>query len=294
MAEVEALLELADLRGERLRVGDIAREHLDRHRAAIGGAQQAIDDLQLALLAVPVVAQARERAATAFEIARRHVVKHQRVAPQVAPGERGLDRRLAGEQPVERRIQLVLGDLLQPEHRAQAGGGGRGSERLGGRQLRGRGEDAADDQGDRELAAALAGRAEQAVEADLAQRAEHGGDVTMRQRADDAQRCLPGRDDGAALEQGTQPFDQLARPVGQIEQGPLSDPVAVAIALAQQDRRRRRAVRHSLDIHGRMIDLWIAKINMKNVNYMDTYLSTVTDIYGKINSSNPPPVGSSA
>ena len=190
VGEVEALLELVDLRAEGLRVGDVAREHLDRHRATIGGAEQAIDDLQLALLAVPVVAEARERAAAAFDIARRDVVEHQRAAPQVAPGQRGLDRRLAGQQPVERGIQLLLVDWPQAEHRAQAGGGGGRIERLGGRQLRGRGEDPADDQRHDQIAAAVALGAEQAVETDLAQRAEHGGDMAVRQRAGDGQGLL--------------------------------------------------------------------------------------------------------
>jgi hypothetical protein len=35
------------------RVGGVAFEHFHRHRAAIGGAQQTVDDLQFALLAVP-------------------------------------------------------------------------------------------------------------------------------------------------------------------------------------------------------------------------------------------------
>jgi hypothetical protein len=40
------------LRGERRRVGGVAFEHLDRDRTPVGGTQQTVDDLQLALLAV--------------------------------------------------------------------------------------------------------------------------------------------------------------------------------------------------------------------------------------------------
>src|SRR4051794_29501520 len=44
--EPEALLELCDLGGERHRVGGITREHLDGDRAAVGPAQQPVDNLQ--------------------------------------------------------------------------------------------------------------------------------------------------------------------------------------------------------------------------------------------------------
>jgi len=41
--QAEALLELVDLRGERHRVGGVAGQHFDRHRAAVGRAQQGVD-----------------------------------------------------------------------------------------------------------------------------------------------------------------------------------------------------------------------------------------------------------
>ena len=70
-----------------------------------------------------------------------------------------------------------------------------------------------------QIAAAVTLGAEQAVETDLAQRAEHGDDMAVRQRAGDGQGLLPGRDDRAALEQGAQPFEQLARPGAQTDLG---------------------------------------------------------------------------
>jgi hypothetical protein len=66
----EALLDLVDLCGERARIGGVALEHLDRHRATVGRAQQAVDDLQLALLAVAVVAEPRQLAAAPLQVAR--------------------------------------------------------------------------------------------------------------------------------------------------------------------------------------------------------------------------------
>ena len=68
MIKVEALLELVDLARQRHRIGGIAVKHLDGDRAAIGGAEQAIDDLQRALPAVTAVATLGERAAAPFHI----------------------------------------------------------------------------------------------------------------------------------------------------------------------------------------------------------------------------------
>ena len=56
MVELEAPLELLDLGRQRHRVGGVARQHLDGDGTAVGGAQQAVDDLRLALLAVTAVA----------------------------------------------------------------------------------------------------------------------------------------------------------------------------------------------------------------------------------------------
>src|SRR5437762_10881050 len=43
--QVEALLQLVDLRRQRHRIGGIAFEHFDRYRAALGRAHQADDNL---------------------------------------------------------------------------------------------------------------------------------------------------------------------------------------------------------------------------------------------------------
>ena len=108
MIKREALLDLVDLCGERARIGGIALECLDRHRAAVSRAQQAVDDLQLALLAVAVVAALRQFAAAALQIARRHVVEHQRAGAQMLARERPLDRLLALAQPVEGDVEFVF------------------------------------------------------------------------------------------------------------------------------------------------------------------------------------------
>ena len=152
MVEGEPVFELGDLIGDGVGIAGVAFEHLDGDGAAVGGAQQAIDDLHLALLAVPVVAALGQRAAAAFDIARRHVVEHQRPALQMALGERGLDRALALVQPVERGVEFVLVDLAQGQFDAEARGGGGRIERLGGGELGGRRDDAADDHGQDQIA----------------------------------------------------------------------------------------------------------------------------------------------
>src|SRR5208282_5831988 len=106
-----------------------ALEDLDRDGAAVGCAEQAIDNLQLALLAVAVVAELGERAAAALHGARRHVVEHQRAAGKMALGQSGLDRRLAHRQPVEGGVELLLVDGTEAELGAEAGGGGLRRER---------------------------------------------------------------------------------------------------------------------------------------------------------------------
>jgi hypothetical protein len=76
MAQREALFELGDLRRQRPRIGGVTVKHLDCDGATVGGAQQAIDDLQFIRLAVAAVAELGQFAAAAFEPARRDVVEH--------------------------------------------------------------------------------------------------------------------------------------------------------------------------------------------------------------------------
>ena len=115
----EAVLDLGNLTGERGRIGGIAFEHLDRDRTAVGGAQQPDDDLRLVAPTVAAVAEARQRAAAALEIARGEIVEDEATVLEMAPGERLLDRRLSPAQPVERRVDLLGGDHAQPEGRAE-------------------------------------------------------------------------------------------------------------------------------------------------------------------------------
>ena len=134
--------------------------------AAVSRAQQAVDDLQLALLAVAVVAALRQFAAAALQIARRHVVEHQRAGARDAcarapsrppPAARG--------QPVEGDVEFVFVNRSQDQAsspRLKAGGERvehAGSGELGRRRRWSR----ADDHRDDEVAAAVARRPEQTI-----------------------------------------------------------------------------------------------------------------------------------
>ena len=93
-------------------------------------------------------------------------------------------------------------------------------------------EDAADEHRQDEVAAAVAIRAEDVLEADLARHAEGGGDVAMGQAAGDGEGILLGGNDRPALEHPAQAFDMSGRPVGEVAERAFAHLALVAIALA--------------------------------------------------------------
>ena len=76
--QVEALLQLVDLRRQRHRIGGVAFEHLDRDRAAFGRTHQADDNLRPVTTVVAAVAMLRQFAAASFEIGGGDIVEQQR------------------------------------------------------------------------------------------------------------------------------------------------------------------------------------------------------------------------
>src|SRR5207237_4390967 len=107
----------------------------DGRGTAGAGAEQPIDDLPFAAFAVSAVTELGKRTATAFQVARRHVVEHQCAAGEMAFGKRRLDRRLADRQPVQCAIELVLVDHPESELLAEAGGRRVRRQRPGGGKL---------------------------------------------------------------------------------------------------------------------------------------------------------------
>src|SRR3981081_4604592 len=74
--QLEALLQLVDLRRQGHRIGGVAFEHLDRYRAAVGRAHQADDNLRPVTAVVAAVALLRQFAAASFEIGGSRSGKH--------------------------------------------------------------------------------------------------------------------------------------------------------------------------------------------------------------------------
>ncbi len=249
MTQVEALLELVDLGLDRRRVTGVALEHLDRDRAAIGRAQQAEFDLQLAGLVVAAVAVLRQRAGAAFEPGRGQVVHHQHAVLEMALGERLLDAPLVRQQPIERRVEFLLADGIEAEHRPERGRGGCGIELAGRGQLRTRLDHASNDEGQHQVgqpSRCLGG--EQPVEPNPPRRSQHRRDMAVRQRAQHRQSTLT-RLRHLVAQHPAQRLDLRCRPVREVGKGARLDLVADAIAFAQEDGGWRISVRDACNVH---------------------------------------------
>ena len=85
-------------------------------------------------------------------------------------------------------------------------------------------------------------------------------DVAVRQAAHKGQGSLIRRRDGLAAQHATQRLDLAGRPVRQIGERALPDLVAFAIALPEQDRRRRVATGYAFDVHGQLESSLLAAV----------------------------------
>jgi hypothetical protein len=220
----------------------------DGHGTTIGGAEQPEDDLQLAGLAVPAVAEASQLAAAALEIARGEVIKHEAAILEMAAGEHRLDLRLRPAQEIKRTVELVLVHRRQAQHRAQRVRRGRLAELARRRQLGRRLDHPRHDQRQRQLGQSVGPARQEPIEAELAGHAEHGRDMTVRQGPLD-QELVRRHGERCALERQAQRLDLGLGPARQVGERARPHLVAVAKALAQEDRRRRAAVRHARDVH---------------------------------------------
>ena len=172
---------------------------------------------------------------------------------------------------VERGVEFVLVDLAEAEHLAEARSGGCRRECTGGGELGCGFENAADQQREHEIAAAIAVAAEHAVEADPAGGPECRRDMAVRQGADDGEGVAFGGYDGAAPEHAAQPFDVGGEPIGEIAQGPFTNLAAFAIALAKQNGGRRVPVGDRFDIHGGIGAHRLRKYKSQILDYMATF-----------------------
>ena len=198
---------------------------------------------------IAAVAELRELATPPLEIARCDVVEHEDAVLEVALGEDLLDRALAAAQEVEGGVEFVLVDLAQAERGAERVGGRRLAELARRRQLGGRLDDPRHDHGEDQLGPPLRPLRQGLVEPEPAHNPEHRGDVAVRQRPGDLEALGGERQQGLAREHPAQAVDLRLRPMGDVGERARLDLAAHSIALAQQDGRRRIAVRDSRNVH---------------------------------------------
>ncbi len=223
------------MRPDRARIRRVAGEHIYGHGTAVGRAEQAEDDLLLALLAVPVVAERGQWRTAPLQIAGRDIVEQQGGALEMPSGEALLDPRLPPQQPVEHVEHFVAADGTEAEQGTEAAGGGLRGQAASGGELGAGLEYAGDYGGEGEVTPAAAGALQEALEAKLSADAEDGADMAMGQGAADAEGLLAGAIDLAAAEHGADAVDDLGGQFGEVGEGGAADALAVALGLAEED-----------------------------------------------------------
>jgi hypothetical protein len=166
----------------------------------------------------------------------------------MAPGQRLLDRRLRRAETIEGTVKLVLGDLREPQHRAQRMRSRRPAQLARRRKLRRRLDHAGDDQRQGQLGKALRPPRQQPIETQLTHHPEGGDDMSMRQRPLDLD-PLRRNNHRLAAQHPPQRLHLGVRPVREVGERAGLHLAALAPALAQEYGGRRRAVRHARDVH---------------------------------------------
>jgi hypothetical protein len=196
-----------------------------------------VDDLQPAAHPVAGVADLARRAGAALERGGRDIVEHQRALAQVPGGQRVLDARLAGQQPVHRGVQVVLVAGFQAEQRAQRAGRGLGAQPAGGGELGGSVDDRRGDHRGDQVPLPGGDRADQLLHSQRAKGAEHRGHVPVRQAAADLERAAQAGGRRLALQHRRQRLHLGLGPGRQVGQGAVLDLAAFSVAFPQQHRR---------------------------------------------------------
>ena len=158
----------------------------------------------------------------------RHVVQHQGVLPQMAPGQGVLDGLLAGtQQPVHGPVDLVFIDLAETEGLREGGEGGLAGEGPGGGQFGLGIDDPGDDQSDDQILVPASGASQQGIELEPLEGGQDGGDMTMGQRTGAVEAVL-GVDEGLALEGSADEIDDGVGEMGDVAEGFMFDPAVLA------------------------------------------------------------------
>ncbi len=216
----------------------------------VGRAEQAEDDLLLALLAVPVVAERGQWRTAPLQITGRDIVEQQGGALEMPSGEALLDPRWPPQQPVEHVEHFVAADGTEAEQGTEAAGGGLRGQAASGGELGAGLEHAGDYGGEGKVTPAAAGALQEALEAKLTPDADDGGDMAMGQGAADAEGLLAGAIDLAAAEHGADAVDDLGGQFGEVGEGGAADALAVALGLAEEDGGGAVAVGDDVDVVG--------------------------------------------
>ncbi len=151
------------------------------------------------------------------------------------PGKSPLDARLSFEQPVHGAVEFVGRGLLHAEFLAEGVAHGLACESAGGGELGSRLEDAGRDHGQRQRPFARGPSVEESFDAEASGRAEDGGDVAVRSGAQDLEGGLERRQGDSSLEQGSESFDELVGPLGEVGESAFLDLSVLSVGLSQQD-----------------------------------------------------------
>ena len=98
------------------------------------------------------------------------------------------------------------------------------------------------------------------IEPDLAQCAQSRCHMTVRQTAQQRQSVLIRRSYSFVTQHAAQCFESRRRPMRKVSERAPPEFVAVAIALAQQNRRRGIAIRDALNVHGQLESLRFKRV----------------------------------
>ena len=154
----------------------------------------------------------------------RHVIQHESVLAQMAPGQGILDGLLAGtQQPVHGPVDLVFIDGAETEGLREGGEGGLAGERPGGGQL-GLG---VDDSGDDQIPVPAPGAGQQRIQLEFLEGGQDGGDVTMGERAGAVEEVF-GVDEGLAFEGSADELDDGVGEMGDVAEGFMFDSAVLA------------------------------------------------------------------
>jgi hypothetical protein len=190
------------------------------------------------------VAEAGQRASSAFVVARGGVVEHQGSVFEVARRELGLDPLLASPKPVEGLVKLVDVRIADREFFGQ---GGATPQPRGGQLGAGR-DQTLRDHGHDQVALARGLGGNQAVQIELSNGAEDGLHVAVGDRVLDREGVL-GADERFATEQALEGLDLVFGPVCEVSQGTGLDLAVQAVALTQEDGWGGATVGDRGDVH---------------------------------------------